>query len=82
MGYHHVHDEAKPSGASGRKAIAIAGDTQGDIDTVSNLIDNLGLDPLPIGALAHGRTLEPSQPAFGANLSRQALAELLGVAVD
>ncbi len=79
MGYHHLHDEARPVGTAGRKAIAVAGDDSADVQTVSRLIDTLGFDPLPIGNLARGRKLEPGQPAFGANLAIEALAELLDV---
>lgn len=69
MGYHDLHDEAKPRGAAGRKAIAIAGDNTQDVAAVAHFVDTLGFDPLPIGALAAGRALEPGHPAFGANLT-------------
>ncbi|WP_260764116.1 NADPH-dependent F420 reductase [Candidatus Mycosynbacter amalyticus] len=77
MGYHHLHDEAAAQNMPTRKAIAIAGDHKEDIETVAQFIDTLGFDPLPIGNLAAGRTLEPGHPAFGANLTRQELAELI-----
>lgn len=76
MGYHDLHDETRPSGASGRKAIAIAGDSQGDAAIVSQLIDALGFDPLYIGALSVGKVLEPGNPAFGANVSSRELDQL------
>lgn len=75
MGYHHLLDEAKPAGESGRKAIAIAGDT--DTESVAKLIDDLGFDPLDIGGLAAGKQLEPGHPAFGANVDRAALQTLI-----
>ena len=74
MGYHDLHDETKPAGDPGRKAIAIAGDRELDVAVVSKLIDTLGFDPLPIGALAAGRKLEPGNPAFGANQPSHILA--------
>lgn len=77
MGYHDLHDEAKPAGQPGRKAIALAGNNADDLAAVSTLIDTLGFDPLSIGLLAAGRQLEPGRPAFGANLSHKALQELL-----
>lgn len=73
MGYHDLHDETKPSGAPGRKAIAIAGDDENDVATVASLVDRLGFDPVVIGDLSSGVKLEPGQPAFGANVSAEEL---------
>ena len=73
MGYHHLLDEAKPAGSPGRKAIAIAGDTDADNQVVAQLINDLGFDPLPIGGLATGKWLEPGHEAFGANVDYQTL---------
>jgi predicted dinucleotide-binding enzyme len=78
MGYHHLHDEASPQATPARKAIAIAGDRAHDIDVVAHFIDTLGFDSLSIGNLAAGRILEPGHPAFGANLTRHELTELIG----
>lgn len=77
MGYHDLYDETKPAGAPGRKAIAVAGDDREDVNTVMQLIDDLGFEPLPIGDLAAGRQLEPGGKAFGANLEADALKKLL-----
>ncbi len=67
MGYHDLFDETRPKGAPGRKSIAIAGNNKSDIETVSNIIDSLGFDPLVIGKLADGVRLEPGSEAFGAD---------------
>lgn len=77
MGYHDLHDETKPAGASERKAIALAGDNQPDITAVTSFIDNLGFDPLHIGTLKDGEILEPGYPAFGANLIKNDLYKLV-----
>lgn len=77
VGYHHLHDYAKPESKNGRRAIAIAGDSSEDVATVAELIDRLGFDPLPIGPLSAGRQLEPGHPAFGANLTKDELSTLL-----
>lgn len=77
MGYHDLHNEPRAAGAPGRKAIALAGDDQADIDEVSQLIDHLGFDPLYIGELTKGRRLEPGGPVFGVNVDLAALRELL-----
>jgi predicted dinucleotide-binding enzyme len=77
MGYHDLHDEPKPEGAPGRKAIALAGDSKSDNETVATLINNFGFDPLPIGNLANGQRLEPGGPVFGVNVDLQTLQSLL-----
>lgn len=74
MGYHHLHDEARRTDGSERKAIAIAGDSKDDNQVVASFVDALGFDPLVIGKLAEGRHLEPGQKSFGAHVSREVLA--------
>lgn len=73
MGYHHLHDETRVKGMPDRKAIAIAGDTHEDTTTVAGIVENFGFDPLVIGSLTDGVRLEPGHPAFGANLTKEAL---------
>ncbi|MDB5184148.1 MAG: oxidoreductase coenzyme F420-dependent [Candidatus Saccharibacteria bacterium] len=73
MGYHHLHDEARPAGQTGRKAIAIAGDDDSDNQAVATLVNDLGFDPVIIGPLARGNILEPGHELFGANLDHQTL---------
>lgn len=77
MGYHHLLDEAKPAGTTGRKAIAIAGDIAEDTQTVAQLVDDLGFDPLLIGKLSAGKQLEPGHAAFGTNVDRPTLQEFI-----
>jgi predicted dinucleotide-binding enzyme len=77
MGYHHLHDEAKMSGAPNRKAIAVAGDNSDDVSTVSQIVDNLGFDPIAIGELANGITLQPGAPAFGAHVDAATLQAMI-----
>lgn len=80
MGYHDLEDEARAAGASGRKAIAIAGDEPTDIAAVAALIDRLGFDTLLLDSLAAGAVLQPGNPAFGADVTAAELRGLIGVA--
>ncbi|MFD5225883.1 NADPH-dependent F420 reductase [Microbacterium sp. NPDC058342] len=77
MGYHDVEDEARPSGAAGRKAIAIAGDDPDDVAIVADLVDDLGFDPVVAGELASGIMLEPGAEAFGADVDATELRAML-----
>ncbi|KAB1928381.1 NADP oxidoreductase [Micromonospora noduli] len=77
MGYHDLEDEARPAGATGRKAIAIAGDNNADLTEVAALVDALGFDPVVAGPLAEGVRLEPGSELFGANVSADEVRAML-----
>jgi len=77
MGYQDLEDEARPVGAPGRKAIAIAGDHPADVEIVSALVDDLGFDAVVAGPLAAGIMLEPGAEAFGADVDAAQLREML-----
>lgn len=70
MGYHDLDEGARPTGAPGRKAIAIAGDNAADVIAVGSLVDELGFDAVEAGSLADGVSLEPGSELFGANFTR------------
>ncbi|MEU4675615.1 NAD(P)-binding domain-containing protein [Micromonospora sp. NPDC023737] len=77
MGYHDLEDEARPTGAAGRKAIAIAGDDSADLAVVASLVDRLGFDPVVAGPLAEGVRLEPGSELFGADVSADEVRAML-----
>ncbi|HEY1488916.1 MAG TPA: hypothetical protein VGF84_22600 [Micromonosporaceae bacterium] len=77
MGYHDLEDGARPAGAFGRKAIAIAGDDASDVARVAALIDALGFDAVIAGPLAAGVRLEPGTEPFGANVDATEIRAML-----
>jgi predicted dinucleotide-binding enzyme len=80
MGYHDLEAEARPAGAEGRKAIAVAGDGEADVAAAASLVDSLGFDPVVAGSLAEGVRMEPGSPVFGANVEADRLGGLLDAA--
>ncbi|WP_091028730.1 NADPH-dependent F420 reductase [Microbacterium oxydans] len=79
MGYHDLEDESRPAGATGRKAIAVAGDEPADLATVAAVIDGLGFDSVVLDSLAEGAVLQPGNPAFGADVTAEELRRLIGI---
>ena len=77
MGYHDLEDEARPAGTADRKAIAIAGDEQADLDTVSDLVDAVGFEPVVLRSLADGVRLQPGTEPFGAHVGAAELHDMI-----
>ncbi|WP_228484498.1 NADPH-dependent F420 reductase [Microbacterium cremeum] len=77
MSYRDLADEARPAGAPGRKAIAIAGDDPGDVAAVARLVDDLGFDVVTAGTLADGIMLQPGGEVFGADVDAAELRAML-----
>jgi predicted dinucleotide-binding enzyme len=78
MGYHDLEEGARPAGAPGRRAIAVAGDDPGDVEVVASIVDALGFDPVIAGPLAEGVRMEPGTEPFGANVDAAELRAMLG----
>ena len=77
MGYHDLEDGARPRGAPGRKAIALAGNAPGAVAAAASIVDDLGFDPVIVGPLAEGVRLEPGSELFGANVEADELRAML-----
>ena len=77
MGYHDLEDGARPRGAPGRKAIALAGNAPGAVAAAASIVDDLGFDPVIVGPLAEGVRLEPGSELFGANVESDELRVML-----
>ncbi|MGI5238399.1 NADPH-dependent F420 reductase [Dactylosporangium sp. CA-139066] len=77
MGYHDLDEQARPVGAPGRRALAIAGDDQADRAAVAELVDRLGFDPVDAGRLAAGALFGPGTELFGANASAEEVRRAL-----
>jgi predicted dinucleotide-binding enzyme len=77
MGYHDLENEARPAGAAGRKAIAVAGDETADVETVAAVVDAVGFDPVIAGSLADGVRMQPGTEVFGANTGAAELRAML-----
>lgn len=69
--------EARPRGAAGRKAIAVAGDDPAAVAQVGAFVDRLGFDPVVAGPLAEGIRFEPGTEIFGGDVDAAELRSLL-----
>ncbi|WP_211370258.1 hypothetical protein [Nonomuraea turkmeniaca] len=69
---------ARPAGAPGRRAIAVAGDDPDDVEVVAAIVDALGFDPVIGGPLAEGVHMEPGTEPVGANVEAAELRAMLG----
>jgi len=77
LGYHQVEENRRPSGASDRVAIGVAGDDPGAMRKVMRLVDRLGFDPVDAGPLEKGLALEPDGSPIAPTYSADELRELL-----
>jgi predicted dinucleotide-binding enzyme len=71
---------ATPAGTPDRRALPIAGDDPEAKRVVSDLLDDFGFDVVDAGPLAEGKRFDRDQPAYGAELSADALSEALASA--
>jgi 8-hydroxy-5-deazaflavin:NADPH oxidoreductase len=65
IGYHELESDHAPTGAAGRRALAVASDDADAAATVMRIIDRFGFDPVYSGPLATGAAFEPGTVIFG-----------------
>jgi predicted dinucleotide-binding enzyme len=68
VGYHELEENREPAGSPHRRALGVAGDDDGAVDIVADLLERIGYDAVRLDSLAAGRLLEPGGPVFGASL--------------
>jgi 8-hydroxy-5-deazaflavin:NADPH oxidoreductase len=75
----HLLERGVPPGTEGRIALPIAGDDAGNKKIVSDLVDELGFDPVDAGPLSESWRQQPETPVYGTDLDvegvKRALAE-------
>jgi len=81
LGYHQLDEDARPSAAPDRHAVAIAGDDARAVQAGADLIDQLGFDPIAAGALAVSDRFGPGSALFGLSADRSTVEQLLAAAI-
>ncbi|WP_344849039.1 NADPH-dependent F420 reductase [Kribbella ginsengisoli] len=69
LGYHELADDRREPGDPDRRAMGIAG-TRPATETVAEVIDAIGYDPVILNGLHNSRLLQPGGPAFGVPLGQ------------
>jgi 8-hydroxy-5-deazaflavin:NADPH oxidoreductase len=69
--------DARPEGASDRRAVGVAGDDSDAKATVEAMISSLVYDPVDAGALSEGKRMEAGGPIFNMRLDAAALHHAL-----
>lgn len=76
-GYHDLHDWSRQEAAPDRRAIAVAGDDRTAIMKASEIVNNLGFDPVFAGTIDESIILQPHGRIFGVNPTKKELEALL-----
>lgn len=72
--------DARPSGAPDRRGIAVAGDDLSSKQLVTEFVDEIGFDPVDIGALAESWRIQLGSPGWITNYSAAQLREKISEA--
>src|SRR3954454_6967154 len=76
----HIRDMPRPAGDPERVAIPVAADDEDAKRVVSELVDEIGFDPVDGGSLHESKRQEPGSPVYGADLQADAAGDALASA--
>jgi predicted dinucleotide-binding enzyme len=75
--WEHIRDRHRPKGDPDRLAIPVAGDDDDAKRIASDLIDQIGFDPVDAGTLAESGRQEPGAPVYGQPLDANGVREAI-----
>jgi predicted dinucleotide-binding enzyme len=76
----HLLERVVPSGTEGRIALPIAGDDSANKKIVSDLVEELGFDPVDAGSLSESWRQQPGTPVYGTDLDARGVERALAEA--
>jgi predicted dinucleotide-binding enzyme len=76
----HLLERGVPRGAEGRIALPIAGDDDAEKQIVSDLVDQIGFDPVDAGTLAESWRQQPDTPVYGKDFDAEGVKKALAEA--
>lgn len=76
LGYHDFTADARSPKVPNRRAVAVAADDREAQRLVSQLVDDIGFDPVPV-PFDRSRLLEPDGPVFGTWLDAASMRKVL-----
>jgi hypothetical protein len=76
----HLLENGVPAGTDGRIALPIAGDDPAEKQIVSDLVDQLGFDPVDAGTLAESWRQQPETPVYGKDFDAEGVKKALAEA--
>jgi 8-hydroxy-5-deazaflavin:NADPH oxidoreductase len=77
LGYHELEDHRRPPNAPDRVAVGVAGDDDGAVRAVMELVDRFGFDAVDAGPLENGVALEPDGSPYAVTYSAAELSDNL-----
>lgn len=82
IGYHDLEEQGQKAGSAGRRALALAGGSDGARSAAADFIDRLGYDALDAGPLEAGRMFQPGTDIFNGRYTSDELQAILTPALE